>query len=151
MTDNFVSSYDLGRSQSDTKPAEQSPSYFDLLMKAVIVGNSSVGKTNILNRLVGQKFSHSYVATIGLDFKVKTTNIDGKIVKLQLWDTAGQERFRTLTKTYFQAASIVLVVFSLNDRESYEYTDSWMKQIDESCGSGVRKILVANKSDTQPS
>lgn len=116
-------------------------------MKVLIVGNSSVGKTNILNRLVGQRFCNSYVSTIGLDFKVRTVQVSDKLVKLQIWDTAGQERFKTLTRTYYQAASLVLIVFSVGDPESYEYTESWLKQIDECCSAEVRKVLVANKSD----
>jgi len=116
-------------------------------MKMLIVGNTSVGKTNLLNRLTGHRFCNSYVSTIGVDFKVKTVQIEHKIVKLQIWDTAGQERFRTLTKAYYQAASIIIIVFSVNDRESFEYTETWLGQIDELGETDVRKILVSNKSD----
>jgi small GTP-binding protein len=147
MADCSISSFDLGKPQPEGKTPGQPSSYFDMLMKMLIVGNSSVGKTNLLNRLAGQRFCNSYVSTIGLDFKVKSIQVKDRVVKLQMWDTAGQERFRTLTKTYYQAASIVLVVFSVNDRESVEYTESWLKQIDELCGQEVRKILVANKLD----
>ena len=77
---------------------------YDYLFKLVIVGNSGVGKSSILLRFSDDQFNESYLTTIGVDFRFKTLNIDGKTIKLQIWDTAGQERFRTITNAYYKGA-----------------------------------------------
>jgi len=109
--------------------------YYDFLGKVVIIGNSSVGKTNILMRFVDEKYTMNHTPTIGVDFKSKIIDVPVKQnnksikLKLQLWDTAGQERFMTLTDTYFKGASGVIVVYSLNDKKSFESIKDWMIQI----------------------
>jgi small GTP-binding protein len=118
MLDSPSSSLNIVSIEPSIKQPDAPSSYFDLLMKILIVGNSSVGKTNLLNRLAGQRFCNSYVSTIGLDFKVKSMQVGDKVVKLQMWDTAGQERFRTLPKTYFKSASIVILVSAILSRLS---------------------------------
>lgn len=75
---------------------------YDYLFKLVIIGNSGVGKSSLLLRFADDTFSDSYLTTIGVDFRFRTLNIDGKNVKLQIWDTAGQERFRTITSAYYK-------------------------------------------------
>ena len=82
----------------------------DYLAKVVIIGDSAVGKTNLLMRFTSQQYKQSHIPTIGVDFKTKIVQSDGKKIKLQLWDTAGQERFRTITETYYNGASGVIVV-----------------------------------------
>lgn len=86
---------------------------FDYLFKAIIVGNSAVGKTNIILRFTEGIYKSSYMSTIGVDFKIKTLDVDGKRVRLQVWDTAGQCRFQNIVKTYFQGSSGILFVFLL--------------------------------------
>ena len=92
---------------------------YDVLAKMIIIGDSGVGKTNIILNFVGEPFKENYVATIGVDFKAKSINVDDKKIKLQIWDTAGQERYRTITETYYKGASAIILTFSLNDRESF--------------------------------
>lgn len=77
---------------------------YDYLFKLVIIGNSGVGKSSVLLRFSDDQFNESYITTIGVDFRFKTLNVDGKNVKLQIWDTAGQERFRTITNAYYKGA-----------------------------------------------
>lgn len=77
---------------------------YDWLVKVIILGDSGVGKTNVLSRFCDEKFTLSHMATIGVDFKIKTIEVEGKRIKLQIWDTAGQERFRNITKTYYKGA-----------------------------------------------
>lgn len=86
--------------------------HHDYLAKVVIIGDSAVGKTNILMRFTSQQYKMSHIPTIGVDFKTKVIEAEGKKLKLQLWDTAGQQRFRTITETYYNGASgVVIVIF----------------------------------------
>lgn len=88
---------------------------YDYMAKVVILGDSAVGKTNILLRYTIQEYKPTHLATVGVDFKIKTIQVGSKRVKMQLWDTAGQERFKTITETYYKGASgIVLVQSAIN-------------------------------------
>lgn len=100
-------------------------------MKIVIIGDSAVGKTNILLRYVNEEYKMTHISTIGVDFKVKTINIDGVKIKMQIWDTAGQERFKTMTETYYKGAAGVVLVYSITDRKTFNNIESWLKQINE--------------------
>ena len=108
---------------------------YDYLAKIVIIGNSAVGKSNLLLRFVEEKYVHTHTPTIGLDFRSKIMLVPlrsqgtKKKLKLQLWDTAGQEKFRTLTDTYFKGASGIIICYSINDRRSYEDVTSWVSQL----------------------
>jgi len=122
-------------------------------LKLLLIGDSAVGKTSLLLRYVDDKFSPSFVATIGIDFKVKRVNIDGADVRLQLWDTAGQERFRTITTSYFRGAHGILVVFDMSMRASFASVANWVAQLRdtvaaaEASGGGVALVLVGTKAD----
>ena len=87
----------------------------DMFAKVIIIGDSGVGKTNMLTRYCEGTFKNTYVATIGVDFKTKTVNVDQTKIKLQIWDTAGQERFRNITQTYYKNASAIMLVYSINN------------------------------------
>ncbi len=100
-----------------------------MLIKVIIIGDSGVGKTNVLTRYCEGIFKDSYVATIGVDFKIKVLNIDDTRVKLQMWDTAGQERFRNITTTYFKGAAGIILVYSIDNYDSFRNINNWMKQI----------------------
>jgi GTPase SAR1 family protein len=84
---------------------------YDWLVKVIILGDSGIGKTNILSRYCDEKFTITHMATIGVDFKIKTVTVDGKRIKLQIWDTAGQERFRNITKTYYKGTYGVMNIY----------------------------------------
>ena len=85
--------------------------------------------------------------SIGVDFKLKSIEVDNKIIKLQIWDTAGQERFRTITTSYYKGAQGIVIVYDISDLNSFEHVKSWMNDIDKFAKEGVFKILVGNKSD----
>ena len=85
--------------------------------------------------------------TIGVDFKIRTIDVDGKTIKLQIWDTAGQERFRTITTSYFRGAQGILLVYDVTDRRSFESIRNWISQIQQHADVHVNKILVGNKCD----
>ena len=121
---------------------------FTHIFKIVVVGQAGVGKTSLLYRYVDSMFPEEHYSTIGVEHKIKTLQIDGKLVKLQMWDTAGQERFHSLAVTYFRGAQAAMLVFALDDAKSFEKLSVWLdiadeKQIDY-------KILVGNKCDIQP-
>lgn len=126
-----------------------SPDY-DVLAKAIIVGDSSVGKSSLLYRYSEQDWNPHYIATIGVDFKVMTFERESKIVKLQLWDTAGQDRFRTIVHTYYRGAHGVLMVFALDDRQSFDNLQEWIGDVQRFATNGVPIVLVGNKADCAP-
>ena len=92
---------------------------YDYLLKLIVIGDSSVGKTCILLRFSDDQFPTSHMPTIGIDFRIKTINIDKKTVKLQVWDTAGQERFRTITQTYYNGAMGILLVYDVTEENTF--------------------------------
>ena len=92
---------------------------YDYTFKIIIIGDTGVGKTNLILRFSDQGFKENYVATIGVDFKTKNINLGDKRIKLQLWDTAGQERFRTITETYYKGAAGMVLTYSVDDRRTF--------------------------------
>ncbi|OCF38409.1 hypothetical protein I317_07823 [Kwoniella heveanensis CBS 569] len=120
-------------------------------LKLLLIGNSSVGKSSLLLRFTDDEFlsDEETSATIGVDFKVKSIEIDGKKYKLSIWDTAGQERFRTLTSSYYRGAQGVILVYDVTSRQTFDELLKWFKEIDTYCGEGVVKIVVGNKVDKE--
>lgn len=95
------------------------------LMKVILLGDSGVGKTSLMNQYVHKKFSPQYKATIGADFVAKELQIDDKLVTLQIWDTAGQERFQSLGVAYYRGADCCMLVYDVNSNKSFESLDRW--------------------------
>ena len=93
------------------------------------------------------QFTNNFYNTIGVDFKVKNLQVDGKDVKLQIWDTAGQDRFRTITSSYYRGAQGILIVYDCTDKESFENIKTWMNEIDKYAQESVIRLLVGNKAD----
>ncbi|KAH8055481.1 GTPase [Aureococcus anophagefferens] len=138
---------------------------YDLQIKLLMIGDSAVGKTSLLLRYANDTFSSTFITTIGIDFKIKTVDLDGKRVKLQIWDTAGQEQFRTITRSYFRGAQGIVLVYDITDRGTFNSVRSWMAQIADHADAQARtrrptprrrppatrpqvnRILVANKCD----
>ncbi|KAI0689823.1 GTP-binding protein ypt1 [Cytidiella melzeri] len=125
------------------------PEGYDYLFKLLLIGDSGVGKSCLLLRFAEDAFTDSYLSTIGVDFKIRTVELDGKTVKLQIWDTAGQERFRTIAAAYYRGAHGIIVVYDVTDGESYEHIKSWLTEIDRYATEGVHKLLVGNKADLE--
>ncbi|CAK9149384.1 unnamed protein product [Ilex paraguariensis] len=92
-------------------------------------------------------YLESYISTIGVDFKIRTVEQDGKTIKLQIWDTAGQERFRTITSSYYRGAHGIIVVYDVTDQDSFNNVKQWLTEIDRYASENVNKLLVGNKCD----
>eukprot|EP00477_Mikrocytos_mackini_P000045 GAHX01000045.1.p1 GENE.GAHX01000045.1~~GAHX01000045.1.p1 ORF type:complete len:224 (+),score=44.45 GAHX01000045.1:48-674(+) len=126
---------------------------YDYMFKIIIIGNSGVGKTSILNRYSTKKFDVNFISTVGIDFKTRVKTICGKKVKIQLWDTAGQERFQKIAQAYFKGADAFIFVFNVKDKASYDAIDSWMEKVNEkndSPKSYVKKVIAGNQNDCPP-
>merc|ERR1711957_1164387 len=126
--------------------ATMNPEY-DYLFKLLLIGDSGVGKSCLLLRFADQTYTESYISTIGVDFKIRTIELDGKTIKLQIWDTAGQERFRTITSSYYRGAHGIIVVYDVTDNETFNNVKQWLHEIDRYACENVNKLLVGNKSD----
>ncbi|CAG8561006.1 8912_t:CDS:2, partial [Ambispora leptoticha] len=119
----------------------------DFLFKLLLIGDSGVGKSCLLLRFADDTYTESYISTIGVDFKIRTIELEGKTVKLQIWDTAGQERFRTITSSYYRGAHGIIVVYDVTDQDTFLNVKQWLQEIDRYACEGVNKLLVGNKSD----
>jgi len=119
----------------------------DFLIKLLMIGDSGVGKSCLLLRFSDDSFTTSFITTIGIDFKIKTIELEGKRIKLQIWDTAGQERFRTITTAYYRGAMGILLVYDVTDEVSFQDIHNWMKNIEQHASENVNKILIGNKCD----
>lgn len=120
---------------------------YDFLIKLLLIGDSGVGKSCLLLRFSDDSFTTSFITTIGIDFKIKTIELDNKRIKLQIWDTAGQERFRTITTAYYRGAMGILLVYDVTDEQSFQNIRNWIRNIEQHAADNVDKILIGNKCD----
>ena len=117
------------------------------MFKLVLIGDSGVGKSCLLLRFADDTYTESHISTIGVDFKIRTIQLDGKTIKLQIWDTAGQERFRTISSTYYRGAHGIIVVYDITNMDSFKNVKRWLTEIDKYARDNVSKLLVGNKMD----
>ena len=120
---------------------------YDYLVKVLMVGESGVGKTCLIQRFIKNEFSTNHLSTIAIDFKMKLLKIRGSNIKMQIWDTAGQERFNTLTSGFFKGSDGIILTYSVIDKNSFENIHKWMVQVKSLAPTDVKVILVGNKSD----
>ena len=118
-------------------------------LKIIIVGDSSVGKTNIINRYVNGEFSRDYMITIGMDFLTCNLELDNKIFKLNLWDTAGSEQFRSVTKGYYSNSCCALIVYDITNEKTFQNVKQWMDDCYAFANKNIHLVLVGNKIDLQ--
>ncbi|KAD3641984.1 hypothetical protein E3N88_31208 [Mikania micrantha] len=133
------SAYQMGAYKTDDD--------YDYLFKLVLIGDSGVGKSNLLSRFTRNEFSLESKSTIGVEFATRSIRIDDKVVKAQIWDTAGQERYRAITSAYYRGAVGALLVYDVTRHVTFENVERWLKELRDHTDANTVMMLVGNKSD----
>jgi Ras-related protein Rab-11A len=120
---------------------------YDFLFKVVLIGDSGVGKSNLLSRFTRNEFNLDSKSTIGVEFATRSIQIDNKTIKAQIWDTAGQERYRAITSAYYRGAVGALLVYDISKSLSFENVTRWLKELRDHADSNIVIMLVGNKTD----
>lgn len=121
--------------------------HYDYLYKIVLIGDSGVGKSNLLSRFTRDEFNLESKSTIGVEFATKSVVTRGKVIKAQIWDTAGQERYRAITSVYYRGALGALLVYDMSKRLSFQNVDRWLRELRDHADPNIVILLVGNKSD----
>ncbi|KAK9059578.1 hypothetical protein SSX86_020282 [Deinandra increscens subsp. villosa] len=120
---------------------------YDYLLKIVLIGDSGVGKSNILSRFTRNEFYLESKATIGVEFATRTLQVEGKMIKAQIWDTAGQERYRAITSAYYRGAVGALLVYDITKRPTFDNVQRWLRELRANADSNIVVLMAGNKSD----
>ena len=118
-------------------------------LKILVVGESGVGKTNLIRRFTNDVFTKDTKATVGVEFICKTYKVNKDIIKLEIWDTAGQERYKSITSAYYKGSKGVLIVYDITNMETFEKIEQWLGEVKEKAGNEIKVILVGNKLDLE--
>ncbi|AET02012.2 putative small GTPase superfamily, P-loop containing nucleoside triphosphate hydrolase [Medicago truncatula] len=119
----------------------------DYVFKVVVIGDSAVGKTQILSRFSKNEFCFDSKSTIGVEFQTRTVTINGKVIKAQIWDTAGQERYRAVTSAYYRGALGAMLVYDITKRQSFDHVAKWVEELRAHADNSIVIMLVGNKGD----
>ena len=122
---------------------------YDMIFKIVLIGDASVGKTNILSKYLNDEFDPNSKATVGVEFATKNFTIEENVVKAQIWDTAGQERYRSITSAYYKGAKGCLLVYDITRKASFETIDRWISELKSTSENNLTIILIGNKCDLE--
>ena len=122
---------------------------YELMVKVVIVGDSGVGKTNIMSKYLKNEFHEDSKATVGVEFGSKQFNIQGHQVKAQIWDTAGQERYKAITSAYYKGAKGAFIVYDISRKNTFDSISRWVSDITATADKKITLILIGNKSDLE--
>ncbi|KAL6574118.1 Ras-related protein ric2 [Orobanche hederae] len=120
---------------------------YDYLFKVVLIGDSGVGKSNLLSRFTRNEFSLESKSTIGVEFATRSLTVDGKVIKAQIWDTAGQERYRAITSAYYRGAVGALLVYDVTRHSTFENIERWLRELRDHTDPNIVVMLIGNKSD----
>eukprot|EP00800_Vazella_pourtalesii_P023358 TRINITY_DN942_c0_g3_i1.p1 TRINITY_DN942_c0_g3~~TRINITY_DN942_c0_g3_i1.p1 ORF type:complete len:213 (-),score=56.37 TRINITY_DN942_c0_g3_i1:186-824(-) len=120
---------------------------YDYLFKIVLIGDSGVGKSNLLSRFTRNEFDLESRTTIGVEFATRSIPVENKTVKAQIWDTAGQERYRAITNAYYRGAVGALLVYDIAKHMTYESVERWLKELKDHADANIVVMLVGNKCD----
>ena len=122
---------------------------YDMIFKIVLIGDTSVGKTNILSKYLSNEFDPDSKATVGVEFGTKDFKIGNNIVKVQIWDTAGQERYRSITNAYYKGAKGSLLVYDITNPKTFESLDKWISDLKTNAEEKISIVLIGNKTDLE--
>ena len=122
---------------------------YEFIFKVLLLGNSNVGKSSLFLRFVDDIWNDTFVPTIGVDFKIKTFEIDEKKIKMQIWDTAGQERFKNIISSYYRGAHGILLIYDVTDKDSFRNLANWLIEIEKNANKNVLKVVIGNKTDLE--
>ena len=122
---------------------------YEFIFKVLLLGNSNVGKSSLFLRFVDDIWNDTFVPTIGVDFKIKTFEIDSKKIKMKIWDTAGQERFKNIIASYYRGAHGILLLYDVTDKDSFKNLSNWLIEIEKNASKNVLKVLIGNKCDLE--
>lgn len=122
---------------------------YDMIFKVVLVGDSGVGKTNILLRYTKNEFSFDSKATVGVEFGSKKFELNDYKIKAQIWDTAGQERYKSITNAYYKGAKGALVVYDITKKETFDAIDRWVPELRTNGDEQITILLIGNKCDLE--
>ena len=125
------------------------PDEYDYLFKLIIVGDTNVGKTNIMSKYVKDQFNFTSKSTIGVEFGTKILELENKKIKAQIWDTAGQERYKSITSAYYKGAKGAFIVYDITNKSSFDSVDKWIKDLNSYGDKNLTMLLVGNKSDLE--
>lgn len=120
---------------------------YNFVFKVVLIGESGVGKSNLLSRFTKNEFSHDSRTTIGVEFSTRTVQLNGLTIKAQIWDTAGLERYRAITSAYYRGAVGALLVYDISKHLTYESAERWLKELYDHADPHIVVMLVGNKTD----
>ena len=122
---------------------------YDILFKIILVGDTSVGKTNIINKYIKNEFREDFYATIGVEFSHKKFIVENRKIKAQIWDTAGQERYKAITRAYYKGAKGAFIVYDITRKETFDDVDKWRNELISSCNQEITVMLIGNKCDLE--
>jgi len=122
---------------------------YNYLFKYIIIGDPSVGKSNLLMKFAHNKFTDEYQTTIGVEFGAKNIQLNDQIYRIQIWDTAGQENFRSITRAYFKNCVCAMIVYDITCRKSFEHIQNWLQDVHDQSPKTVLTILIGNKIDLE--
>ncbi|KAK1425280.1 hypothetical protein QVD17_20630 [Tagetes erecta] len=121
----------------------------DYVYKVVVIGDSAVGKTQVLSRFTRNEFCFDSKSTIGVEFQTRTLTIKSKVVKAQIWDTAGQERYRAVTSAYYRGALGAMLVYDITKRETFDHVARWVEELRDHTDNSIVIALIGNKADLE--
>ena len=127
--------------------SETDNSKYDFSFKMIVIGDAGVGKSCLTSRAIKERFETDYSPTVGFEFLTFSTKIEDKVIKLQIWDTCGQEVYRSLITNFYRNASLAMMVYSIDSRESFLHINQWLKEVRLQSHPDVKIILIGNKSD----
>ena len=122
---------------------------YEMMFKVVLVGDSFVGKTNIMSKYLKNEFHEDSKATVGVEFGSKQFNVEGHSIKAQIWDTAGQERYKAITSAYYKGAKGAFVVYDITRKNSFESVEKWVSDVTAVADKKITVVLIGNKCDLE--